>query len=144
MKTRTTIISIIAVVVTGVAAFIYAKLTIPFHYAERPIDSNAVAHVISLQAKGEQDPEKIAAHYLYFHGDYHYAQPKWIQVTSKTVGENTVRVKIFNPRCEDDSVSSSIHRVYLRQDQSQHWVPVRQEWSHKGRGRFGWTTEPTT
>ncbi|HEY1121506.1 MAG TPA: hypothetical protein VGE67_07885, partial [Haloferula sp.] len=132
------------VTVVGVATFIFAKLTIPFHYTERPIDSDAVAHVISLQAKGEQDPEKIAARYLYFHGDYHDAPPKWVQVTSKTVDENTVRVKIFNPRCEDDSVSASIYRVYLRRGEFQRWVPVRQEWSHKGRGRFGWTTEPTT
>lgn len=128
----------------GALALVFAKLTIPFHYAEIPLDPEAVSHVISLQAKGGQTPDRVATHYLFFRGDYHDAPPKWIEVTSKQIDENTVRVKVFDPRCEDDSISHSIQRVYLRRDESQRWTPVRQEWSHKGRGKFGWTTEPTT
>jgi hypothetical protein len=144
MKPRTKVIRAIAVAGAGVSALVVAKLTVPFHYAERPIDPAAKAHILSIQTKGEQDPEVIAARYLFFGSDYQDASPKWLQVTSKNIDGNTVRVKVYNPRCEDDSVFSSIHRVYLHRDESQHWVPVRVEWSHRGRGRFGWTTEPTT
>ncbi|RYD73751.1 MAG: hypothetical protein EOP84_21060 [Verrucomicrobiaceae bacterium] len=134
----------VLILVVGALAVVAAKLTIPFSYSEAQVDSVAVSHVIALQAKGEQDPEKVATHFLFFHGDYHGAPPDWIQVSSKEIDENTLRVKVYNPRCEDDSISRSIQRVYLRRDESQRWIPVRQEWSHKGRGRFGWTTEPTT
>jgi len=133
----------VLILFVGALALFAAKLTIPFNYAETPVDPGALSHVIALQAKGEQSPEKVAMNFLFFHGDYHGA-PEWIQVSSMKIDENTLRVKVYNPRCEDDSIARSIQRVYLRRDESQRWIPVRQEWSHKGRGRFGWTTEPTT
>ncbi|MEK7949995.1 hypothetical protein [Luteolibacter soli] len=144
MKPRTIVTLAIVVTVAGAAAFTYAKLTIPFHYADRLINRDAASHLLSLQAKGEQSPEVLATRYVFFRTDYQESVPTRIQVSSKKVAADTIRVRVYDPHCEDDSTDSSIERVYLQKDQSQRWIPVRVEWSHRGRGRFGWTTEPTT
>lgn len=127
----------------GFLALVVAKLTVPLSYADAPIRQEAVSYVASLQERGEQDPKVIATRYLYFGGDYQDALPGRIEVSATEVDRETVRVRVFDPSCEDDSISSSIHRVYLRRQDSGRWMPVRVDWSHRGRGRFGWTTQPT-
>ena len=121
-----------------------AKLIVPFGYAERPIYSDAVAFVSRLQADGERDPEVIAVRYLFYGTDHQSKVPERIRLSSRRISSDTIRVRIYDPSCGDDSVYSSIDRVYLRHEISGGWTPTRVEWSHKGRGRFGWTTEPTT
>ncbi len=130
--------------VLGVLALVVVKMTIPLGYADAPIHPEALSYVDSLQDRGLQDPKAIATRYLYFKTDYQDARPGRIEVSSTELDPETVRVRIYDPSCEDDSITSSIHRVYLRRQDSGRWIPVRVEWSHQGRGRFGWTTEPTT
>lgn len=142
MKRR--IIVILLVVTTGFLALVIAKLTIPFSYADAPITQEAAFYIASLQERGEQDPKVIATSYLYYGGDYQDAMPRRIKVNATELNRDTVRVRVFDPSCEDDSIYSSIRRVYLRKDESGRWIPIRVDWSHRGRGRFGWTTEPTT
>jgi hypothetical protein len=142
MKRRT--IAMLLVATMGVLALIVAKLTIPLSYADAPIRQEAVSYIASLQGRGERDPKVIATRYLYFGSDYQEAQPDRIEVSATELNRDEVRVRIFDPSCEDDSVSSSIHRVYLRRMGSGSWMPVRVDWSHRGRGGFGWTTQPTT
>ena len=133
-------------ILAGIAAIALsgAKLFVPFGYAERPLYPEAVAFVSQLQAGGEQDPELIAEGYLFYGTDYQFEVPDRIEVTSSRIGDDTIRVRIYDPSCMDDSIYSSIERVYLRKESSGQWMPTRVEWSHKGRGRFGWTTKPTT
>jgi hypothetical protein len=142
MKRR--IIATLLVVTIVVVALLVAKLTIPLSYADVPIRQEAVSYIVLLQERGERDPKVIATRYFYFGSDYQKAQPDRIEVSAKDLKRNEVRVRIFDPSCDDDSVSSSIHRVYLRRMDSGFWMPVRVDWSHRGRGRFGWTTQPTT
>ncbi len=142
MKRR--IIAMLLVAATGFLALIVAKMTIPLSYADAPIRQDAVSFIVSLQERGEHDPKELATRYLYFGTDYHEDQPDRIEVSATELNRDEVRVQIFDPSCEDDSVSSSIHRVYLRRMDSGSWMPVRVNWSHRGRGRFAWTTQPTT
>lgn len=142
MKRR--IIATLLVVTIVVVALLVAKLTIPLSYADVPIRQEAVSYIVLLQERGERDPKVIATRYFYFGSDYQKAQPDRIEVSAKDLKRNEVRVRIFDPSCDDDSVSSSIHRVYLRRMDSGFWMPVRVDWSHRGRGGFGWTTQPTT
>jgi hypothetical protein len=134
---------IVGVFLSGVvAAFI--KLTIPLHYKETPLRLNAVRHVESLQHSRLFDPEEVAVEYHYFETDYQTGKrPDWVEVTSDVMDTDTVRVRIYDPRCQDDSISMEIIRYYLRKDPRGHWLPFKEEFSHSGRGRFGWTTEPT-
>ena len=118
------------------------KLTVPFSYAEAELRPPAIQFVVGLQASGAIDPKECAARYLYFQSDYHSEVPGRIEVTIKTLSDGSVRVTFRDPSCRDDSVHSSIDRIYLQRSDAGIWVPNLHEWSHTGRGTFGWTTEP--
>ena len=123
---------------------IVLKLTVPLSYAQAKMKPPAMAYVWKLQSAGEIDPKECAARYLYFKSDYHTETPERIKIRMKTISENDVRVTLHDPSCKDDSIYSSIHRIYLQRNHEEKWIPVRHEWSHTGRGKFGWTTEPTS
>lgn len=134
---------LILVVVLSVG-FIALKLTIPFSYADAGLRISAIEYVSELQRVGEISPRECAARYLYFQTDYHSKTPERIRITERRLSENQVRITLNDPSCQDDSIHSSISRIYLERNGNGLWIPTRHEWSHKGRGRFGWTTEPAT
>ena len=119
------------------------KLTIPLSYAETSIDPKASDFVARLQST-PVDLETVALRYLFFGGDYQDEIPSRIKVSSTSMGDGVLRVRVYDPACEDDSVSSCVERVYLKMDGNRKWMPVKVDWSHTGRGRFGWTTLPTS
>jgi hypothetical protein len=127
-----------------VAGFVALKLTVPFSYAEAALRSDAVEFVKGLQEANDVAPEECAARYLYFETDYHHETPRRIRVSAKELSGNRVRVTLHDPSCQDDSIYSSINRIYLERKGDGAWIPTRHEWSHTGRGAFGWTTEPTS
>lgn len=122
----------------------FAALIFPFSYAEQPLNPDALQHVAKLQSKTEVTPENVALQYLYFGSDYESAVPARIKVASSVLDRDTTRVRVYDPNCQDDSVHSSIHRIYLRRNALRVWEPFKVDFSHRGRGRFGWTTEPTS
>lgn len=132
------------VVALIVSVSIAIKLTIPLSYAEAELRLPAIEYVKQLQGRGEIDPKECAARYLYFQTDYHSKTPDRIRIQEKTLSENQVRITLHDPSCRDDSTHSSIDRIYLERSQDGIWIPTRREWSHAGRGRFGWTTKPTS
>lgn len=111
-----------------VAGFVVLKLTVPFSYAEAELRSPAVAFVTSLQEVGEVNPKECAARYLYFDTDYHSEMPSRIRVKAKELSENRVRVTLHDPSCRDDSIRSSISRIYLQRNDERTWIPIRHEW----------------
>ena len=142
MRRRLALWLIAAALVIG--GFIALKLTIPFSYAEAELRAPAIEYVKELQRNGKIAPGECAARYLYFQTDYHTQTPDRIRIAEKEIAENQVRITLHDPSCRDDSIHSSISRIYLETSNEGIWIPVRHEWSHTGRGRFGWTTEPTT
>ena len=132
-----------ALAIAAIIGAITLKLTIPLSYAERPIYQESADFVASLQRKSSLTAEQAAIKYLFYHTDYQTEIPRRIKVTSKVLPDGTVRVTVLDPSCEDDSVSSSIDRVYMRRDETGGWRPTKLEFSQKGRGRFGWTTSST-
>lgn len=127
-----------------IGGFIVLKLTMPLSYAVAKLRMSAVEYVKELQKTGEIDPKECAARYLYFQTDYHSKTPDRIRITDKELTESQVRITLYDPSCKDDSTYSSINRIYLERNADGDWIPTRHEWSHTGRGRFGWTTKPTT
>jgi hypothetical protein len=123
---------------------IVLKLTVPLSYAQAKMNPPAMAYVWKLQSTGETDPKECAARYLYFKSDYHTETPERIQIRMKKISEDEVRVTLHDSSCRDDSIHSSIDRIYLQRKDGKKWIPVRHEWSHTGRGKFGWTTKPTS
>lgn len=124
--------------------FVVLKLSVPFSYAEAELRWPAVEFVKGLQKSDAVSPEECAARYLYYQSDYHLETPERIRVSKKELSESSVRITLHDPSCHDDSIRSSINRVHFEKDAAGMWIPVRHEWSHKGRGRFGWTTKPTS
>lgn len=135
---------VVALAFVLAAGLIVLKLTIPLSYANAELSSPAVDFVTGLQKSGALDPKECAARYVYFRTDYHTETPDRIRIVTKRLSENQVRVSLHDPSCRDDSIHSSIDRIYLERNGDGIWIPSRHEWSHTGRGRFGWTTEPTT
>jgi hypothetical protein len=124
--------------------FVILKITVPFSYAQADLNPPILAFVTELQNDGAIDPKECATRYLFFHTDYHTETPERIKIRMKTVSENEVRVTLYDPSCRDDSIHSSIDRIYLQRKDGKKWIPVRHECAHTGRGKFGWTTEPTS
>ncbi len=122
----------------------FAIIDQPRSYALAPLNERSMNHIASLQEGASLTARDCAAAYLFFHTDYEKKIPARIEISSKTQTDGAVRVNFRDDGVEDDSTSNSIDRIYLRQDMRGHWVVERHEWSHKGRGHWGWTTEPTT
>ncbi len=130
------------VVILGAA--VVCVFTVPFTYAERPIWQDRVDYVVSLQqARPAMGPAEVATAYCFYRTDYQDSLPARIRVTEKRLVAEVSRVTIYDPACRDDSVYSTRNRIYLRLDGLGCWQPFKAEWSHKGRGRIGWTTKPT-
>lgn len=133
---------IVAVLLIGVV--IVLKLTVPFSYAEGKLWIQAIEYVKDLQRASKMDPKDCAVRYFYYQSDYSSERPEKIQITEKEISENQVRITLYDPSCQDDSTYASIDRIYLERNGDGIWIPIRHEWSHMGRGRFGWTTKPTS
>lgn len=136
------IILIILIFVFFIIFLLILKMNIPFNYKETEILSEAQKYVIDLQNQAKLEPYEVAEKYLYYKTDYHDKIPKRIKVTTKIVNKNNFIVIIYDPSCEDDSEFEMIDRIYLIEERNI-WKPIKHDWSHKGRGRFGWTTQPT-
>jgi len=125
------------------AGFVILKLTVPFAYTEADLRSQAIEYVQDLQGSSGIDPKECAARYLYFDTDYHSVTPDRIRTSEKEIAENQIRITLHDPSCRDDSIHSSVDRIYLERKNDGIWVPIRHECAHTGRGKFGWTTAPT-
>lgn len=141
MKRKITVILLIAI--TGIIGAIVLKVTVPLSYAERFVDQESVDFVTGIQKNLTLTAEQAAMKYYVYRTDYQSEIPSRIRVNSAKFGTDQMRVTITDPSCRDDSVYSTIDRVYLRRDATNRWIPIKVESCHKGRGRFGWTTKPT-
>jgi hypothetical protein len=134
------LIIVLAIAIPALAAFVVMQ--VPLTYASTAMRPEALQFVATLQTNGPMSPEGCAARYVFFHTDYDNKIPAWIRISSTSLGDGSVRVRIYDPNCQDDSIYASIERIYLRKENG-FWKPFKHEWSHTGRGRFGWTTLPT-
>lgn len=141
MKSITSIVSALVLVLT--VGGITLKLMIPLQYKEAPLRPSALNHLANLQRLTSLSPVEAAQAYKYFQTDYENGLPPRIQITETDLGTDQIRVEFYDPRAEDDSIWQTRHRIYLFRDAEGRWIPDQHEWSHKGRGRFGWTTQPT-
>jgi hypothetical protein len=138
---------VLVAVALGIAAFLGAvtvKQTIPLSYEEVPIYQGSSDFVASLQKHSSLTAEQAATKYLYHNTDYAEEIPEHIKVKSKVLSDGVVRVTVHDSNCMDDSIYESIERIYMRRDATGAWRPIKLEYSQKGRGRFGWTTSPTS
>jgi len=134
---------VIGFVVLGAVGFVALKLTIPLEYRAATLRPHGLHYLAQVQRETSLSAVEAAQVYQYVGTDYEQGLPPRIQITTRALGDDGIRVEFYDPRPEDDSVWEKRTRIYLRQNAAGSWVPYHSEWSHKGRGRFGWTTKPT-
>ena len=138
-----------AIIIGAVAAVIFLayyglRVFTPLHYAPTELFAERLVAIASMQEEhGELTPREAALTYLYFGTDYATNAPQRITIKERRINDRLIRIDIYDPSVRDDSVHQKIDRIYLKRDGSRIWKPFKHEWSHKGRGRFGWTTKPT-
>ena len=97
------------------------------------------------QLRAHQDvastPKDAAFHYLYDGLDQPNLKKLKISVSNQSPDQSVVTLIDYDT--QDDSVYVTYDRLTLRRDGSV-WIPVRHQSAWQGRGRFGWTTQPTT
>lgn len=130
-------------ITTVVILVCLAKMITPLRYAEIPLREEALQHVAVIQTYDSFAATSVAQHYRYLNSDYESGLPSRIIVKETHSGPDVVIVSFYDPDVQDDSISQSVNRIHLKLAASGNWLPFRHEWSHKGRGRFGWTTKPT-
>ena len=135
--------AILLIAITVIIGALALKLTVPLSYADRPVYQESADFVAGFQKNSALTAEQAAMKYFFYHTDYESEVPTRIKVSSTSLGAEQIRVTIFDPSCHDDSISSSIDRVYMRRNAMNEWIPIKVDSCHKGRGRFGWTTSPT-
>ncbi len=134
----------VTLIVLAAAGFLILKITIPFQYAEAELRPDVLQYLEHLQEQNHLSPAEAAQLYKYHGTDYEGTLPPRIQITEAIVEADVVRVSFYDPSARDDSIFQTRSRIYMRRNSEGHWLPFKHEWSHKGRGRFGWTTKPTT
>ena len=138
------VLTIVGLLLVALIAAAIIKLIIPLSYAQIALRPDALRHVAELQVASSMTPEAVAVKYLFFRTDYQNEVPERIEISSSGLNDRNVRVRIYDPSCRDDSVHSSIDRIYLRRTKLGAWEPYKVDFSHTGRGHFGWTTKPTS
>jgi hypothetical protein len=135
------VFSILLLLILIISYFIII-LNYPIKYDNKYISKKAVSYITELQQTNELSPSQIAERYLYYNTDYENNTPGRIKIRVKNLNDNLIVITIYDPQCEDDSINSSLDKIYLEKDGNL-WIPIKHEWSYKGRGRLGWTTETT-
>lgn len=130
--------SVIAVITLSTISLFF-----PLTYSSKNISGEALLNVMKLQQEKNLSPSECAIHYLYYNTDYRETIPNKIVIRDQKLKDGSIVVTFFNPHNADDSVYSSIDKIFLEKTEDNFWKPIRHEWSHKGRGILGWTTKTT-
>lgn len=151
MSRRNRLVLIVSASLLGLAR-LALEVSIPSSFAPEELRPDALRHVAALQSSRALTAQECAERYLDFGTDLQDVPTRGdasTRVVSARVASTeelragVVRVTIHNPDAQDDSIYETVDRIYLTRTDKQHWTPIRHEWSHRGRGRIGWTTQPT-
>jgi len=116
------------------------KFNIPLNYKNQTINNEVKDYVINIQKVQKLKPVECAKKYLYYNTDHQNMIPTRIEIQQKLINNSNVAIIFYDPACDDDSIYSSIDKIYLIYE-NDIWKPLKHEWSHKGRGLFGWSTK---
>ena len=136
---------ILLIILIAIIVSLFVKYFVPICYKERNIDLKMVESLTLLQQANRMELIDCAKYCYYYPNEFEESETTWlkrINVTIKMIEPDYAKIKIYDPQCDDDSVMSMIDIFYFKHEDNL-WIPVKHEWIHRGRGRFGWTTKPT-
>jgi hypothetical protein len=145
MKAKKLAFLLLAALLMGVCFYAYFFAG-PFRFVDQPLWDESLQHLRSGASSGAswtRSPADAADEYLHWWCDPSDRPERVkldISVSYRSPDEAVVSV--INRYCKDDSVSVMCDRLTLRHERGA-WSPLRHQAAWQGRGRFGWTTQPT-
>lgn len=112
----------------------------PYRFVDRNIEEQSLQH-LHLNPAGTS-PSEIAFEYLYWWPGIDRPDRAKLEITTSYHPTGVAVVTIFDHDGQSDSTYSTCDRLTLRR-QNGAWIPIRHQAAWQGRGRIGWTTQPT-
>ena len=123
-------------------AFLYREYLFggPYRFVEVPLRKESLQQLQSSTLAFS--PTEAATEYLRSLFPDRLKRSKF-EIAIRYTSEQETVVTIIDRDCQDDSVYVTCDRFTLRR-QSGAWLPVQHQAAWQGRGRVGWTTQPTS
>jgi hypothetical protein len=139
MKTNQPLLMLAAVLLLAAGACLYL-FGGPYLFVQVPLRETSFQHLQS--SRLASSPADATDEYLHWRFP---DRPKrrQLEIAVCHASEQEAVVTVINRDCKDDSLFVSCDRLTLRR-QSGTWLPVQHQAAWQGRGRIGWTTQPTS
>ena len=147
MKTKRILWGVASVVLVAVVCGVVwwcAFHRIPSSLSSFPGREGFLQHLDAEAARGAtwtQHPVQVALALTRFGCSDPFENPASIRVAQ--AGPSRAVVMIHEWGCHDDSTAETYSVIRLRRDEAATWRPTAYAGCRKGRGHWGWTTEPT-
>ncbi|MEP6669883.1 MAG: hypothetical protein ABJF10_12065 [Chthoniobacter sp.] len=133
----------LALIVSGVYVYFF---TGPYRFVDAPLAPESLQHLRSGAGSGAAwlaSPSETTLEYLNWWPQLDRPNLSRLDIATLYRSPEEAVVTIIDNDTRDDSISRSCDRLTLRR-QGGVWIPVRHQAAWQGRGRFGWTTQPTS
>jgi hypothetical protein len=143
MKAKKALLLLAALLLIGGGTLIYL-FGGPYQLVNRPLDAQSLQHLRSSSggASWASSPSETAYEYLYWWPEIDRPNRAKLEITTSYRSPDEAVVTFVDHDCKSDSTSLTCDRLTLRRENGA-WVPVRNQAAWQGRGRIGWTTQPT-
>ncbi|MEI6536772.1 MAG: hypothetical protein WCN98_15605 [Verrucomicrobiaceae bacterium] len=145
MKTKKVLLPLAALLLVGIGTFVYF-FGGPFRFVDEPLAEESLQHLRAGARSGApwlSSPADTVFEYLYWWPQLDPTNRAKLDISVSYHSPDVAIVTVIDNGCRDDSTWRTCDRVTLLQ-KSGLWLPVRHQSAWQGRGRIGWTTQPTT
>jgi hypothetical protein len=145
MKAKKVFLLLTAFLLIGSGIFIFF-FGGPYRFVDSPLDKKSLQHLragTSTAASWAASPSETAFEYLYWWPQLDRPNRARLDISVAYRSPDDAIVTVIDNDCQDDSIWRTCDRLTLHR-QSGVWLPVRHQSAWQGRGRIGWTTQPTT
>jgi hypothetical protein len=143
MKAKKALLLLAALLLIGGGTFVYL-FGGPYRFVDLSLTAQSLQHLRSSSgdAPWASSPSETAFEYFYWWPDIDRPNRAKIEITTSYHSPDEAVVTVIDRDCQGDSTSLTCDRLTLRRE-SGAWFPVRHQAAWQGRGRIGWTTQPT-
>jgi hypothetical protein len=143
MKAKKALLLFAALLIIGGGPLIYL-FGGPYSFVDRSLAEQSLQHLRSSSGGSSwaSSPSETALEYLYWWPQLDRPNRSKLDIATFYRSPELAVVTFIDNDTRDDSISRSCNRITLRR-QSGVWFPIRHQAAWQGRGRIGWTTQPT-
>jgi len=143
MKARNLYVMLAALLLIGGGAY-WLFFSGPHRFVDRSISEPSIQHLRSgsSEASWAASPADTAFEYLYWWPKIDRPNRSKIDISVSLRSNDEAVVTVIDRDGQGDSTYVTCDRITLHRE-GRSWFPVRHQAAWQGRGRLGWTTEPT-